>query len=70
MTSAPKYSYKLRPGYGSQELLIELDGKDASDDLLTDLILLFEQNQFKLIELKDGWQNDELHYLFKSVNGR
>lgn len=63
------YTFKLRPGYGSEELLIELDGKDQPDELQTDLILLLEQNGFKLTELKDMWQNNEWSFIFRSKQG-
>ncbi|TSJ46375.1 hypothetical protein [Fluviicola chungangensis] len=69
MENPIKYSYKLRPGYGSDELLIELDGKDQPDELQTDLILILEQNGFKLTELKDIWQNDEWSFIFRSQQG-
>jgi hypothetical protein len=64
-----KYTYKLRPAYDSDELLIKLDGKDQPNELQTDLILILEQNGFQLNELKDIWQNDELCFLFQSHNG-
>lgn len=69
MKNAPNYSYKLRPGYGSIELLIELDANGEADELQLDLILLLEQHGFKLTEMKDPWQNQELHFIFHSDRG-
>ncbi len=64
-----KYSYKLRPGYGSDELLIDLDARNSPDQLQQDLFHLLEQNGFKLKETKDLRMNDELLFIFSSDNG-
>lgn len=66
MKNLPKYSYKLRPGYGSKELLIELDGKTQTNELITDLIRILEQNGFRQQDLKEGWQQDDWQMVFES----
>ena len=66
MEHSSRYSYKLRPGYGSNELLIEMDSKDQADLQFDQILIpLLEQNGFKPGELKDPWQN----FIFHSSQG-
>ncbi|WP_343635072.1 hypothetical protein [Fluviicola sp.] len=69
MKTTAKYTYKLRPGYGSEELLIELDGKDQPDQLEIDLIRILLQNGFEQGKTEDIWQNDEWIFHFHSEAG-
>lgn len=69
MNSTFKYAFKLRPGYGSEELLIELDAKESPDQLLPDLFGIVELAGFKLEETGDLWMNDEFLFIFSSDNG-
>ncbi len=69
MKSDSKYTFKLRPGYGSEELLLELDGKDEPNQLQEDLFLILLQNGFKQGKAEDIWQNDEWCFYFHSKEG-
>ena len=64
-----KYTYTLRPGYGSEELLIELNGKDKPNQLQEDLFLILLQNGFNQGKTEDIWQNNEWCFYFHSKNG-
>ena len=66
-----KYTYKLRPGYSSKDLLIDLNvTSDAADQLQEDLFALLERAGFKFEATGDLWMNDELFYFFRSERGR
>lgn len=64
-----KYSYKLRPGYSSKELLLDFNANQLPDQLQQDLITILENNGFKLDGVSDLWVNDELQFKYKSNNG-
>lgn len=66
MENPIKYAFKLRPAYGSDELLIELDGKDQPDQLQNDVIRILLQNGFTEGKTEDLWQNDEWIFYFHS----
>jgi hypothetical protein len=63
------YSYKLRPGYGSEELLLDFDAKNDPDGLQNELITMLEKSGFQLIKTADLWINGELLFTFSSNNG-
>lgn len=69
MKSTTKYSYKLRPGYGSDELLLDLNCNGFPDDLQNDLFEIVNQADLKLVGTDDLWMNDQLLFNFKSSNG-
>ena len=61
--------YKLRPAYGSKELLIEFNLKSNIDELIQKLTELLEANGFKFDGIRDVWMNDEFWFHFSSENG-
>lgn len=65
MKSTTKYSYKLRPGYGSRELLLELNCNGHPDSLQKDLFKLMEEAEFTFSRSGDLWMNDQLLFEFK-----
>ena len=69
MKSTTKYSYKLRPGYGSKELLLDIDCKGFPDALQNDLLKIIEDANFTVIGVRDLWVNDQLLFECKSKNG-
>lgn len=69
MTDTPKFSYKLRPGYGSKDLLLDFNAKQSADQLQAELISILENNGFKFESAEDLWMNDELLFNFSSQNG-
>lgn len=69
MNSAVKYSYKLRPCFGSKELLLELDGKDSVDALQQDIFKILQEAGFTLNSVGDLWVNDELMFEYTSEKG-
>jgi len=50
MKNSAKYSYKLRPGYGSTELLLDLNCNGFPDSLQRDLFAIFEEENFKSVQ--------------------
>ena len=69
MKSTTKYSYKLRPGYGSDELLLDLNCNGSPDDLEKNLFELIKQADFRIVGTDDLWMNDQLLFNFQSANG-
>lgn len=69
MNNLPTYTFKLRPGYGTEELLIELDGKDQPDRLQNDVFRILLNNGFTEGKTEDMWQNDEWVFHFHSEKG-
>lgn len=66
MKSTTKYSYKLRPGFGSKELLLDFDCNGRPDSLQNDLFKLLEDANFTITGVGDLWMNDQLLFEFKS----
>lgn len=53
MKSTTKYSYKLRPGYGSDELLLDLNCNGFPDDLQNNIYEIVNQADFKIVGTDD-----------------
>ncbi len=64
-----EFSYKIRPGYGSDELLIEFDRTGATNIFIPWLLDLLSKNGFKFGKIPDIWVNDEINLQLKSKNG-
>ena len=69
MTVIPKYSYKLRPGYESSELLLEFNCGKSADDLQNDLFTILKNANYQLTGSGDLWMNDEVLFFFNSKKG-
>ena len=69
MKNKTKYSYKFRPGYGTKELLLDINCKGAPDALQIDLLKIINDANFTIVGVEDLWMNDELLFEFKSKNG-
>jgi hypothetical protein len=63
------YRYRLRPGYGSKELLIELLPESANQVFLDDLLGVLSQVNAKVTSMQDLWMNDEVLLSFESDLG-
>ncbi|WP_163409462.1 hypothetical protein [Flavobacterium ajazii] len=55
-----KYKYHLRPGYKSQDLLIEIFNGVEDDSFLTDLLDSIAVIKPKVDKINDLWINDEI----------
>lgn len=62
------YKYKLRPGYQSKELLIEIFSGIDNENFLSD----FKHTliEIELIKKEVVWVNDEILYHFNSIIGK
>lgn len=69
MKNSPKYTYKLRPAYGSQELLIEFGTLDDPEYFLFEIVRMLGLAGFESQEMLDLWMNDEIQVNFSSLNG-
>ncbi len=65
----PNYTYKLRPGYGSSNLLIEFGIPEDADYFLFELMKLLSESGFKSNGKIDLWMNDEILIDMRSSNG-
>lgn len=64
-----KYSYKLRPGYGSKKLLLDFDATKFPNKLQKKLTVMLKENGFKLENVNDLEINNEFLFEYKSTNG-
>jgi hypothetical protein len=64
-----RYQYKYRPGYGSDNLLIEFFTKTEGDILLQDILNTIKKINPRLEAIQDLWMNDEILLEFKSDIG-
>jgi len=64
-----KYQYHFRPGYQSEELLIDIFGGAESDDFNSDLLNIIADLNPKMIDILDLWMNDEVLMTFDSDIG-
>ena len=55
-----KYSYYLRPGYKSHDLLIEIVSGAEDEYFLTDLLDSLSEINPKVDKMNDLWMNDEI----------
>ena len=63
------YTYKLRPVYGGDDLLLEFVKGPEEDHFLTDLFNLFSPLDFKTTAVSDLWMNDEVLFHITSIIG-
>jgi hypothetical protein len=63
------YKYYLRPGYGSEKLLIEFISGVESDTFINDLFDAIKNIKPEIIDLADLWMNDEVLYSINSTLG-
>lgn len=64
-----KYSYKLRPGYGSHELLIEFFETGDADRFFDFFHNFLEKHNYARSGFSDLWMNDQIIIHFKSNVG-
>jgi hypothetical protein len=64
------HRYRLRPGYGSKELLIEILPESADEAFLGDLFGILRQVNAKVADVSDLWMNDEVLLKFDSDCGQ
>jgi hypothetical protein len=54
------YTYHYRPGYGSQQLLIEIYSGTEKEDFMTDLFIALAELHPEIIRQTEVWINDEI----------
>jgi len=54
-----KYKYNFRPGYKSQDLLIEIFSGAENEDFLSDFLNAISEINPKVDSIKNLWMNDE-----------
>ncbi|RZJ52807.1 MAG: hypothetical protein EOO44_10665 [Flavobacterium sp.] len=64
------YQYHFRPGYKSQELLIDIFGGAESDTFNSDLLNAIAEIKPKMTDIVDLWMNDEVMMTFDSDVGQ
>lgn len=64
------YQYHLRPGYKSEELLIDIFGGAESETFNFDLLNVIAVLNPKMIDILDLWMNDEVLMTFDSDVGQ
>ena len=69
MKSESKYNYHYRPGYGSNNLLIEFISGVESKNFGEDLFDAIKEINPKILGQTDLWMNDEFIYEINSNNG-
>jgi hypothetical protein len=70
MIKTELYKYKLRPGYKSKELLIEIFSGVENEDFASDFKHTLIEIEPELIKKVDVWVNDEILYHFNSKIGK
>ena len=63
------FKYRCRPGYGSKQLLIEIEAFNHQEDIFRSIINSLENIEPKNMKLEDVWQNDEFIYTIDSAIG-
>ena len=64
------YSYRFRPGYGSDKFLIEFVKGVEKETFLTDLKEALSQIEIEIGEVEDLWMNDEVLLHVNSSEGK
>src|SRR5688572_21119870 len=64
------YRYKLRPGYGSSQLLIEFIIIKEPDNFIKVLLEILTARGFLFNGTTDVWMNDEIWIHLQSSNGK
>ena len=70
MDNQIKYKYRCRPGYGSENLLLEFVNGVENEDFKTDLFDAIKQINPKLTGLEDLWMYEEILYTISSELGQ
>ena len=70
MDKPVKYKFRYRPGYGSDNLLIEFFYGVENEDFGTDLFDAIKEINPKLTGREDLWMNDEILYTINSDLGQ
>ncbi len=65
----PKHRYKVRPGYGTKNLLIEFNPVEDSEYFLFELMKMLSLFGFEQQGKIDLWMNDEILVTMRSMNG-
>jgi hypothetical protein len=68
-TLAKPYKYHLRPGYGSDELLLEFFLDDTDTAFNTDLLATLQAINPQIEAVQDLWMNDEVIFQISSSEG-
>ncbi|ABG59708.1 hypothetical protein [Cytophaga hutchinsonii] len=69
MSDKPLYAYHCRPGYGSENLLIEFIRGTETSTFTTDVLDALQEILPTVAGLEDLWMNDEIIYSINSVFG-
>ena len=64
------YNYRIRPGYGSTNLLIEFVKGVEKETFLTDLKEALSQVKLNFEEVEDLWMNNEVLFHVNSSEGK
>jgi len=64
------YQYHFRPGYYSQELLIDVFGGAENETFVSDFISAIAEINPEMIDILDLWMNDELLMTYDSTIGK
>lgn len=64
------YKYHFRPGYKSQELLIDIFDGAESDNFNSDLLSAIDELNPRMIDILDFWMNDDIIMTFDSDAGQ
>jgi hypothetical protein len=64
------YKYYLRPGYGSEKLLIEFMSGVEEETFLLHLFDAIKSIHPEIIDLHDLWMNDEVLHSINSILGQ
>ena len=63
------YTYHLRPGYGSDKMLVEFLGDNFETPLLEDLLEAFRAINPRVASVADSWLHDEIACIVDSDQG-
>jgi hypothetical protein len=64
------YKYHFRPGYQSEELLIDIFSGAENETFISDFINAIDELKPKMIDILDLWMNDEILMTYDSEVGK
>lgn len=70
MQKSIKYKYHYRPGYGSDNLLIEFISGVENENFVVELFDALKNINPKILGHEDLWMNDEILYTIESTLGQ
>jgi len=71
MTKAiTKYKYHFRPGYNSNEFLIEIFRGGENPNFMSDFLNAIKSIAPSIVDIKDIWMNDEMQFELDSTTGQ